>query len=389
MDDAPMLLTLKGKPDTTSRHVLQALAEFAHADGTEARPSLLRVQYRSGYDRRTVQRALRRLEDGKLITAKGLVNGCTNYTLEMSRVRPASDWASLKAEEERERAAAADRQRRARARRVTHSDDVTSDGVTDSASARHAFEARDVTHFASGCHALNAAQSFSEPPTEPPLNFGDGRRPTTGSEGARTGGSAARQDEHQEEVPYAAVGTVVRGFPKRLSGLFAEDRPIPAAVEGAIRQELTRGLTARQIISRVRRRYLEWGIERDIEAEDGDGVRTPVGALIRLIGAGNCTSARCDDGTDLDTAEQCRTCDREREDHCAVDRGPVQGAFPVSVPSGPTPSPAPRPSQELLIWRDCDGGCDRVIKAPCLPAPAGLCRDCRIEQGRQQEVSTG
>ncbi|MBB5118708.1 helix-turn-helix domain-containing protein [Streptomyces eurocidicus] len=88
MDDAPMLRTDKGKPDTTARHVLQALAEHAHKDGSNAHPSLLRIQYRTGYDRRTVQRAQRRLEDAGLISANGAVRGCTRWKLHLEKRRP-------------------------------------------------------------------------------------------------------------------------------------------------------------------------------------------------------------------------------------------------------------------------------------------------------------
>jgi hypothetical protein len=150
MDDAPMLLTDKGKPDTTSRHVLQVLAEHAHPNGGGARPSVMRIQYRSGYDRRTVQRALRRLEDGNLITPEGVVNGCTVYRLALKLKRPASDWAGLEAEEVRQRDADAERQRRSRAKRVTHSDDVT---VTD---------AESVTDL--DCHALSVPTSRTQNP---------------------------------------------------------------------------------------------------------------------------------------------------------------------------------------------------------------------------------
>lgn len=178
MDDAPILRTDKGKPDTTSRHVLQALAEHAHKDGSNARPSVLRIQYRTGYDRRTVQRALRRLESEKLIEAKGVVNGCTSYTLDLARRRPASDWQALEADEEAERASATERKRRSRAKTVTHSDsvtvthsdNVTSGDVTHSNDGRHAFQMRDVTHSASGRHALNAARTINEPSVEPPEN---------------------------------------------------------------------------------------------------------------------------------------------------------------------------------------------------------------------------
>ncbi|MEU1309454.1 helix-turn-helix domain-containing protein [Streptomyces cinnamoneus] len=176
MDDAPMLRTEKGKPDTTARHVLQALAEHAHKDGSNAHPSLLRIQYRTGYDRRTVQRAERRLEDAGLISADGSVRGCTRWRLHLEKRRPASDWAALEAEEEAERTAAAERKRKSRAKRVTHSNDVTvthSDSVTEPDVThpeydRHAFEVRDVTHSASGRHALNATRTIKEPSVEPP-----------------------------------------------------------------------------------------------------------------------------------------------------------------------------------------------------------------------------
>jgi DNA-binding transcriptional ArsR family regulator len=172
MDDAPMLLTDKGKPDTTARHILQALAEHAHRNGTGAHPSILRLQYRTGYDRRTVQRALRRLEDGDLIKAAGSVQGRTQWRLSIEQVRPASDWAALEAEEEAERSAATERQRRSRARRVTHSNDVTvthADAVTEANvthanDVSHALKQRDVTHSASARHALNAALTTNQPP---------------------------------------------------------------------------------------------------------------------------------------------------------------------------------------------------------------------------------
>ncbi|MGW6455002.1 helix-turn-helix domain-containing protein [Streptomyces sp. NPDC055078] len=176
MDDAPMLLTDRGKPDTTARGVLQALAEHAHKSGGGAHPSVLRLQYRTGYDRRTVQRALRRLEDGNLIKATGETSGRTVWQLALHLKRPESDWADLERAEEDERQAAAERKRRSRSKRVTDSASVTvtdsasvTEGdVTHSASGRHALEMRDVTDSASGRHALNAALTINQPPVEPP-----------------------------------------------------------------------------------------------------------------------------------------------------------------------------------------------------------------------------
>lgn len=153
MDDAPMLRTDKGRPDSTARHVLQVLAEHARPDGSNAHPSVLRIQYRTGYDERTVQRALRRLEAGGLIKQQGSVQGRRKWRLQMQLRRPEFDWAELEAEAEEGRKQAAERQRRARQKRVTQSEDVT---VTHSESVSHALGMRDVTHSASERHALSA-----------------------------------------------------------------------------------------------------------------------------------------------------------------------------------------------------------------------------------------
>ncbi|PSK52415.1 hypothetical protein B0E38_04741 [Streptomyces sp. 111WW2] len=225
--------------------------------------------------------------------------------------------------------------------------------------------------------APHTSQGF--PSTYPKSSVGDGRQASTGSGGPGAGGSAARREEQPDRVPTAAVGEVIRGLPRRLAGLFPEDRPLPAAIEGAIRQELARGLTARQVVSRARRRYLEWGIERDIESAGGEGVHTPVGALLRLIGPGTCTSPRCDDGTDLDTGEGCRSCEREREDRRPAPQGPVQGAFLAPVPSAPSPAPVPAP-RGRLVPHDCANTlCPNSFPAPA-GAPAGLCPDCREDE---------
>ena len=165
MDDAPMLHTDKGKPDTSARYVLWALAEHARPDGTNSHPSNLRLQYRTGLDDRTVQRALRRLEKAGLITKTGTVQGRTKWRLVMNLKRPEFDWAELEAENEERKRATADRVRRHRAKRVTHSDDVTethSDDVTESdvthsEGVSNALEVRYVTHSDDVRNALSAA----------------------------------------------------------------------------------------------------------------------------------------------------------------------------------------------------------------------------------------
>jgi Helix-turn-helix domain len=173
MDDAPMLLTDKGKPDTTARHVLQILAERADAKGRDAFPSELDIEFRSGFDRRTIQRALRRLESAELIVAEGSRYGCTNYSLALWRKRPKGDREKLREAYELARSAAAERQRRSRAKRqagapASGGEADQEGGVTHSTPARHAFKVRDVTHLTPARHALNAALTVKEPSVEPP-----------------------------------------------------------------------------------------------------------------------------------------------------------------------------------------------------------------------------
>jgi hypothetical protein len=192
MDRAPMLRTDKGRPDTTARHVLSVLAEHANSQGRNSHPSLARIQYRTGYDRRTAQRALRRLEAGGLIAKDGVVDGRTRWRLAMHLQRPESDWEEIEAAEDADRARVAERVRKHRAKKVTHaegvtetdsasvtepdvthSDDVTGPDVTHSASVRNGSKVRykaDVTHSASVCNALSAAlTTINHQKNQPPL----------------------------------------------------------------------------------------------------------------------------------------------------------------------------------------------------------------------------
>ncbi|MGW6414840.1 hypothetical protein [Streptomyces sp. NPDC055055] len=338
-----MLLTEKGKPDTTSRAVLQCLAEFAHADGTHARPSLLRLQYRSGYDRRTVQRALRRLEVAGLIVKAGTVHGCVDWTLRMALRRPAGAWQDLKAAEEADKAAAAERQRRSRARRVTPcatgavtcAHTVTDEGVVESGPAPHAPLGRDVTDDASSRHVARAARTTPDPSSEPPPSLDDGRRPTTASRPSRKDAPGRPQGE---EVSAAAVGCVIAMLPYRLRERLPS--PVPRALVEEIRAELGREITTLQLVDRMTRRWQQHGYEADAESVEGPGIRKAVGVALSLIRRGDCSSTRCDDGTDLDTGNPCRTCERERQDRAQTPAPPTPRR-----PGLPELLPAPRGEQ--------------------------------------------
>ncbi|WEH40762.1 helix-turn-helix domain-containing protein [Streptomyces sp. AM 2-1-1] len=288
MDDAPMLRTDKGRPDSTARHVLQVLAEHARPDGSNSHPSHLRIQYRTGYDERTIQRALRRLETGGLIKSDGSVNGRRRWRLQLHLKRPAFDWAELEAEVEDAKKQAAERQRRSRSKRVTpsetvtvthsesvteadvtHSGDVTEGGVTHSASVSHALQVRDVTHSASGCHALSAPlttnnhqPNHQEPFPSPAAASAPAATPTPGDTEAAPepeilDGEVLEEPDPEQQDPVTAqtiVGEWLERTPKRppssvigqvakqIRVLLEEDRIDPDDVRRGIAHWMTKGL---------------------------------------------------------------------------------------------------------------------------------------------------
>lgn len=231
MDHAPMLRTEKGKPDTTARHVLQALAEHARSDGTNSHPSVLRLQYRTGYDRTTVQRALRRLEKGELIAKDGTVESRTRWKLAMHLRRPATDWSDLEREEDEFRAAAAERKRRSRTKGVTHSTPVTvTDGgdvtVTDAESVT-----ADVTHSTPSRHALKVRPSRTErrPNHQQPS---DNQLPKDSSS------PAAQTEEPTEDLHLEAFGAFWSNYPKKRDREAAKKAWIAAIKRGADPQHM-------------------------------------------------------------------------------------------------------------------------------------------------------
>jgi len=266
-----MLLTEKGKPDATSRSVLAVLAHHAHGDGSGARPSVLRIQYLSGYDERTVQRALRRLEDSKLIEPTGVTNGCVVYRLALSLRRPESDWSDLEAAKEKEREAAAARKRRSRARQVTdaesvtvtHSESVTDPDVTHSAPGRHALEVRDtpdVTHSESGRHALNAPRTVRNSPKEEESGEVWGG---CGPDDASGGAAEPPDDEPEPEIVDAEIVGQDDPPPITAQSLVAEwldhvpHRP-PASVIGQTSRSLKQLLDERIDPHHVRLGLIAW-----------------------------------------------------------------------------------------------------------------------------------
>lgn len=249
MDHAPMLRTDKGKPDTTARHVLQALAEHARPDGTGACPSVLRIQYRTGYDRTTVQRALRRLEKGELIARDGMSEGRTRWKLAMHLRRPETDWSDLEREEDDFRAAAAERKRRSRSKGVTHSASVTvthsepaterdiqptPDDVTDAESVTVTDAepvTADVTHSTPSRHALKVRSSRTE-------RRPNHQQPSDNQLLKDSSSPAAQTDEPPEQLHLEAFGAFWLTYPKRKAKEEAKKAWIAAIKRGADPQHI-------------------------------------------------------------------------------------------------------------------------------------------------------
>lgn len=137
MDDAPMLLTPAGRPDSTARYVLAARAERASADGTDTHAAITDVMWRTGYDERTVRRAERRLEAAGLMVPAGMTHwGTPRWNLDMSKVRTAEERVAFEAAFEAEKAAEAERQKAIRERRKAAAAATSDEPRTDSNSVR-------------------------------------------------------------------------------------------------------------------------------------------------------------------------------------------------------------------------------------------------------------
>ncbi|MEV5007270.1 hypothetical protein [Streptomyces sp. NPDC055692] len=156
-------------------------------------------------------------------------------------------------------------------------------------------------------------------------------------------------------------------------------RTMPVNVIDAIRSELTNGVTVSQLAARIERRWPKRRFEDDALSADGRGIDNLFAVAYELVEHGDCPHPLCDDGTDLATGEDCRTCERTREDRQPAAPEYTQGAFAMALPGGDeppasAPEPVPNPREQL---RTCGGTCERAIKTVPAPAPPGLCRDCR------------
>lgn len=369
MDDAPMLFTEKGKPDTTARHILAVLAEHANP---LAYPSRQQIRFRTGYDERTIQRALARLEDEGLIKREGAKNGCPMWSMALHRKRPASDREQLKAEAEAKKVATAKRVAAYRARKAaeaqvtgsmpvtgTDSVPVTSGRVTDSASVRNG--PSDGT-----CGILRPYVTGATPPepvVEPVLEpeeepVADGRRPTTGSRGGPAGGFAASVKAMHDPATMKAAAELVATMPAELLAALPTRTPV---INEAADQLAAGDRTWDQLANRI---WAAWRIAGHRDLFEAGEVHQPIAvARAMLRPARFCGNVRCDYGTDVDTRQPCTSCAERKADHLASKAG-------GDVPAAGTKE-APRPDRPTCV--ECD--------APFADRPPAdrLCRNCRAE----------
>lgn len=163
---APMLLTDKGKPDTTARQVLAVLAEHADDAGRGARPSVLRIRYATGLDERTIDRALLRLQAGKLIELAGrTVTGCRKWTLALDTVRSESEWDEMVAAADAAREAESARRKDRRHRSSCADSEAPETDVRDAESRISGTQSTGVRDAESRRPGRNAPRTVSEPPT--------------------------------------------------------------------------------------------------------------------------------------------------------------------------------------------------------------------------------
>ncbi len=170
LNDAPHLLTDAGRPDTTARGVLVALAEKAGEDGADAYPSPLRVHYMTGYDVRTVQRALDRLEAGGLIARDGFSQfGTINWKLATHLERPDSEWDNLLAEADKHRREESAKRQARRTHQASTTGDVSGTQNPGHPEERPGRKMPDIRHAESRMSGTQRPPNHPvQPPFEPP-----------------------------------------------------------------------------------------------------------------------------------------------------------------------------------------------------------------------------
>jgi len=195
------------------------------------------------------------------------------------------------------------------------------------------------------------------PVQNPDRDVPDGRRPSAGSKGSRSGGSAASGKTSTKQAGGKGVETFLRGLPAPLSDLVPEWLPavLKEAARNALAADTPAARTPEQVVAY--RLMPKWDRHYGSQAAAGP-LHKPVGVLVAMLHRdAECGDHRCDERTNVDTGEPCRSCEVRAEERQAA---------PV-VQDVPEPRPV-----VVVPLQTCDG-CERAFRAP----EPGLCRGCR------------
>jgi hypothetical protein len=201
---------------------------------------------------------------------------------------------------------------------------------------------------------------------------GDGRRPSTGSRGSRGGGSAASGKTNPPSLTREQrqqADAFFQELPPELAAL------VPARVPQNLGAAVLEALASGQPQERTVRQLIEYRLmpkwHKHYASQDVAGpIRKPVGVLIALLGRNaECGDKRCDERTNVDTAEPCISCGQR-----SVDKRADRAAdMPPAEPSVPAPRQEAREAS-YGPYVECQGP---RCTLKMFPTPDGLCRECR------------
>jgi hypothetical protein len=199
---------------------------------------------------------------------------------------------------------------------------------------------------------------------------GDGLQASTGSRGSSAGGSAAsgktkprfsREERRQydafvQALPAPLVALVPKGLPE----------PLVRAVLAAVDVSSPAFRTVEQLVEY--RLLPKWDKHYSREGQAGP-IEKPVGVLVAMLRRdAECGDLRCDERTNVDSGEPCRSCEQRREDKRAERTFDSAPARPI-----PAPRPAARTAADSRFV-ECQGP---RCSLKMFPTPDGLCRECR------------
>ncbi|QGZ53337.1 hypothetical protein GPZ77_34470 (plasmid) [Streptomyces sp. QHH-9511] len=208
------------------------------------------------------------------------------------------------------------------------------------------------------------------------------RRPTTGSRGAGSSGSAAsgKNSARLSRAQRDQVQAVRDLLPPDLDAALGNRLPpnVSVAVLDALATGQPRERTAQQLVKhRVLARWNGYWAERFYA---GQLPAQPYGPLLAMLkDTGECGSLACDDRVDVHTGEGCVSCVMRAEDRRA-DREAACEHPPVSDPARTLPSQRQRVVVDHSAGSrpECDG-CGRWLPAD---ATVEVCADCRVTENQ-------